>query len=364
MIFRKILKNILPYSVVIKIKDARHTFINDYCKYVASGNKFLLNETKSKFENIVSVQGFGYSGSGAVLDLLREYSNCRVLGYVDKEGSKASSNESMAEIDFVRLSGGLFEIENSIESNNIFINDALLNRFVKLVDNSVLYRHNDLLRNVFLSFFTELVDFSIPNLKKTYYNGHLYSEEGRASIFFLKNCTVDNYREKCKCFLTSLFNLMYEKGNKLLVVDQLFSDFEFDMQKNLQYIPNLKTIVVIRDIRDIYVFAKTNNVEWIPHYNVDIFIKWISKCYKNFDVNSKEYLVIRFEDLIRNYANTVSKLETYLSIDNLFHTKQNLFFDPKYSEKNVGIWMCKYAEYSQDLDRITKTLPQYCYNLI
>lgn len=363
MIFRKILKNILPYSVVIKIKDARHTFINDYCKYVASGNKFLLNETKSKFENIVSVQGFGYSGSGAVLDLLREYSNCRVLGYVDKEGSKASSKESMAEIDFVRLSGGLFEIENNINSNNIFINDALLNRFVKLIENSVLYRHNELHRDVFLSFFSELIDFSIPNLKKKYYNGHLGSEEGRASIFFLKNCTVDDYRTKCRLFLTSIFNLMYETGNKYLVVDQLFSDLEFDTQKNLQYMPNLKTIVVIRDIRDIYVFAKTNNVEWIPHYNVDIFIKWISKCYKNFDVNSKKYLVIRFEDLIRDYANTVSKLETYLSIDNLYHTKQNLFFDPKYSAKNVGIWM-KYTEYSQDLDCITKTLPQYCYNLI
>lgn len=43
----------------------------------------------------------------------------------------------LGEINFMRLAGGIFEIEKLIESKNMFVNDALINRFISLIDYSL-----------------------------------------------------------------------------------------------------------------------------------------------------------------------------------------------------------------------------------
>lgn len=54
------------------------------------------------------------------------------------------------------------------------------------------------------------------------------------------------------------------KVKKFLVLDQFLSDTEYDLKKYSNYISNLKTIMVYRDPRDVYMTAKNLNIPWIP----------------------------------------------------------------------------------------------------
>lgn len=82
-----IIRDITPYSIIRnhKIKSL-NLFLEEYRQWVESGKCFKL-DTVSNYRQIISVQGFGYSGSGAVVDLLREYPSCQVWGGID-EGIK------------------------------------------------------------------------------------------------------------------------------------------------------------------------------------------------------------------------------------------------------------------------------------
>ena len=88
-----IIRWLIPYGIVSSYKEMkykrRHNFIELFKQYVDSKQKCEFIE-ENPYESIVSVQGFGYSGSGAIVDLLREYNNTLVIGFVDFEGSVTS----------------------------------------------------------------------------------------------------------------------------------------------------------------------------------------------------------------------------------------------------------------------------------
>ena len=68
---------ILPYNVYRK-KENKGEFLKGYLSY--SEKPWDAEDEKHPFKTVVSVQGFGYSGSGAVLDLLCESNACEVIG--------------------------------------------------------------------------------------------------------------------------------------------------------------------------------------------------------------------------------------------------------------------------------------------
>ena len=272
MVIKKFFKKIIPHGIIVyRERKNRHNFI-DLLKEHRINNIFVNKQNlENNYKCIVSVQGFGYSGSGAVLDFLREFEDVSVWGYVDKESSRVSLKQSVGEIDFIRLSGGLFDIEKYIGAKNIFLADAVLNRFILLVENSYIYKKDRRIRNLFMDFFSDLVELSINDLDHAYYNGHLANFDEKTSIFFLKDIDICSYRSKCEIFLKMLFNELNIYKHSFLVIDQLMTDFEFDTKKEKKYIRELKTIVVVRDPRDIYVFARTRHVEWIPTDKVQDF---------------------------------------------------------------------------------------------
>lgn len=369
MDIKHIIKLCLPYYVTNKIiqnnirresmlrKNLRvNDFVQDYNDFVAKGVNIEFNNI-CKYKTIISVQGFGYSGSGAVVDLLREYPCCQVFGGVDREGSITDRSMVFEEVDFARLYGGLFDIEHYIDSNNVFQNNGVLNNFARLVGNSKIYKCSDEIKNYFLKFFDSLVDFNIK-MSWQAYNPHLNFNFHNPNIFYLKNYTVSEYRQLCRSLIYSLFNSLHSKGKKCLVLDQFFSDVEFNIEKNKEYIPNLKTIVVYRDPRDVYTFAKKNNVEWIAHDNVENYVRWNKIFYKCFSLTDNNYLAIRFEDLVNEYDKTVSKIQDYLGIHDHIYAKQN--FDPAISKQNVGIWKTSDID-NDDYEVIKENFPNYCY---
>lgn len=357
---RNIIRWITPYGIVSSYVEKnykrRFNFIESFKLYVATDKPCVFAE-ENPYETIVSVQGFGYSGSGAVVDLLREYESTHVIGYVDYESSASSRDIKCDEVDVLRLAGGLFEIEKFIGTNNIYQNDALLHRVVAQFDHSDLYRNNPAIRLYYYEFMRQICEILTDSPTGQDYNPYL-NHHGDNDILFLKDISIEEYRKLCRRFLNSIFRAIYEStgGKPILVLDQITNDWEFDMERYKAYIPNLKIIMVYRDPRDVYAFAKLANIGWIPHKSVDVFIRWYIILLKHFDIAEREqYHVVQFESLVCDYNRAVAEIEQYIGISAVSHTKKGSCLDISRSKTNLSIWK-RYPMWKDDYEEIQKEL--------
>lgn len=353
---------LLPHAYVIYREEKRKDFISLLEAQQKYGGVSIPIE-RSKFDSIISVQGFGYSGSGAVLDLLREYP-IEVLGFIDKfQGSKADSKVALSEIEIMRLAGGFYEMEKYLDCENIFQNTAMLNRMVRLFETSALYHYSDEIKKYMVAFFNSLLDFSMLNLGLTYYNPYLTRYDQKSSIFFLKKHTISEFRNKCCNLMNIVFNRI-DTEHKMLAVDQLCADYELNFDRNSQYVKNLKTILVARDPRDLYVWTMMIDCEWIAHKTVDDFIKWYSITYRHVNYDKViNYLVVRYEDLIWDYDNTISSIEDYLGVSSKDHTSKYSCFDPKLSARYTKLYK-SHPEFADSIKKIEKELAYHCNHII
>lgn len=367
-IIRKAIMQCLPYGLVTKWYSYRNAqvlhFIDEYFKYKAQKADISPLSEYTSYRAIVAVHGFGYSGSGAVVDLLREFPNVTVLGHIDQEGSKTDEKaySFSSEQDFVRLSGGLFELEKFIESNNIFHNAAALRRFAEVVEKSSLYQSDNRIRECFFKFFSAITNLHTP-VSHPYYNSYLYSwEKPHVISYFADGMNLSQYRTLCKNLISEIAHIVYERfPSDLIVMDQFFNDYEFDINRYKLYAPNIKIICVYRDPRDVLAFAYLNKIEWIPYKNINDYIIWYHALMRKFDKFSKDYLVIRFEDLVCDYNCQLGIVKHFLNIPT--NLRQNKFscFDPQLSRKNIGIW--KSCDLPNNyFETIAKELSLFCFS--
>jgi hypothetical protein len=356
----------MPLSLAQKYR-ARNSFATMF-KQTGYDENCEFPDEESKFKSIISVQGFGYSGSGALIDFFREYPKFAVLGYVDVKGEGGGytpKSMQLSEIDFIRLSGGLFEIEKYIGSRNNFFNDALLNRTVQLFGSSSLYRCNSHIRDLMFRFFAKIAYLRLENLSQPYYNSYTVGLNETPDLYFLKQMPREEYIQLCRRFLNSVFNEFCSTGKEFMVGDQLLSDGDYDVKRNKEYIPNLKMIMVTRDPRDTYAWAIKRNVEWMEHQSVETFIEWYKNVYSyvNPSNNTLDCLVVRYEDLIFDYDNQEKIINNYLGVSSQDHELRQQYFRPDYSKRYVGIYK-EMPDREEEFALIRETLPDYCYSMI
>lgn len=365
MNLEKILVNSLPLGLYKFLREKhRHPTFGDLYKQFLETEADSFSSESSKFRNIISIQGLGYSGSGAIMDSLREYDNVKILADTDKEGSKSAVKSGFDEIHLLKQAGGLFEIERFLDCDNTFLNDALLGRFIKMTERSDIYRKIPASRQFYFAFLRSITDGVIFN-KRIYYNNYLYNYnlDHGSPLSYLKKMSVCDYRRICKQFLINITNLLYSKGVDFLVLDQLLQDDEYDMNKYLDYIPNLKLIVSFRDPRDVYAYGVEKDIEWIHHHgDVEMFIRFYKNCrLKNLDISSSSgYLVLRFEECVTDYDSQMARIVEYLGLDETHHVAHRTFFDPDISKNGIGIW--RKSPLSKDVfSRIYEELHEYCW---
>ena len=342
---------------------APNSFLGGYRRYLAGKTTDTADAVPERnYKQVVSVVGFGYSGSGAVVDLFAECDNCLTVGNSDLNTYDKVDIVIGYETNFVRLAGGLFEIERYIGCNNFFINDALLNRFIKCVDNFPPFREDERIRRCFYDFFDKIVELKIMDMSCNAYNYFLYPRKKRGNIFFLRNMTVEEYRSLASRLLAKLFNILNSPKSDYLIFDQMLSDGELDSQKNGCYIKDIKTIIVYRDPRDIYAYAKKVDLPWIPHNNVDDYITWYKIMVRNLDLNDKKDMIVQFERLITDYDNETKRILEYVGLDQTAHNpqKKGTRLNPAFSIRNVGAW--KQNESLQaECNRIKESLAEFCF---
>ena len=335
--------------------DMDMNFMSDYRRYIM-GNNHVRFTQKCPFDTIVSVNGFGFSGSGAVMDLLREYSNTYVIGTVDYEGSAASRDMHFEEVDILRLAGGLFEVERFLRSNNVFQNDALLHRVVAQIEHSEIFRKIPSTREYFYEYLHQICDILACSPKWQYYNQFLDYKQNN-------DISINQYRSICRRLLNSIFSIIKSDSQKqILVLDQFINDFEFDVVRYKEYVPNLKIIMIYRDPRDVYAFANIKNVEWIPHHSLEVFIKWNNIIYKNYNCKEHDlYYALQFERLIEEYEKVVPVLERYIGVEDAVHNRKGECLNPAESRKNIHLWK-KDINNQEIYNNIKMQLSQLCYD--
>ena len=328
---------------------------------------------------IIGVNGYGYSGSGAVIDLLKEYKNLQVF--------------DRCEFQWLHQPDGVFDLEYQIVENKGRQNsNAALQRFIRnshtrpafalqlaskgqfhkiskeYIRNLTLlewkgyctYEPYDIYRghgNIISTFFdkavTEVVckvfpSFQLPLKRKTYFS------------------MVDKgvFNKYTKQYLMKIFECLGYNLDRPLVVDQLFSATR--PSKGMEYFKKAKSIVVVRDPRDIFIDPKTTGrkCNFMPCNTVDNFILYYQKMHEEIDKYKKngEVLIISFEDLVLKYKDTIKKIENYLGIRSDDHIFVKKYFNPDISCKNVGRYI-NFPEYKEDIKKIENSLSSWLYEI-
>lgn len=328
---------------------------------------------------IVGICGLGYTGSGAVIDLLSEYEGLQV--------------ESNVELSFSYRPDGLEDLAHHLMSPKRFTAcDVAISRFKKKMEKDfsgkpsfwgiksfvpLLNATDDYIDSITQIKWKGFWSYDIDNcgyFKQRMYGAtirlHKYCPKLALSLerilfyrdmyFSINPC---DFYEITKQYTSKVLELLGFDINKTIIVNQLFSGDNPLNSFNFFYEP--KAIVVDKDPRDLYILCKEivkYDCAWTPTNNVVQFVEFYKSTRKQlYSIESKDLLVVRFEDLIYNYDQEVSKIESFIGLDRESHVKARTLFNPSKSISNTQLFK-RYPCYQEDLNYIEENLKEYLFN--
>lgn len=329
---------------------------------------------------IITCASFGGTGSSVITDLLKEFNNVKSMG--DYEFSILYDVDGISDLehyiveDFHRLKTdeGIYRFKKLVKILEKGYSEYFGSNFKEisqeyirdLVDISWLgnwhmhqYRYSNL-RRILMYKIPEKFQKILLRIKKNKHSYELVPKYHKVEMNL--SCKKDefykitkNYTEKLLCTLDP------NKEYDYLALDQLIPPT--NIERYLNYLNDIKVIVVDRDPRDLYLLNNLFwNEGWIPSNDVNQYIKWFRLLRDNINNNEDEnrILRIRFEDFIYDYENTLKKIMTFIGLDRNNHISKYKFFNPNVSEKNCFLWK-KYKVFDQEIDLISKELKEFCY---
>lgn len=304
--------------------------------------------------NYVIVLGYGWSGSSAVVDLLKEYEDAMApdvefrlikdpYGLIDLKNSLVYRwdplNSDIAIKDFLWL------IDHLNYSQSCFSLKAGLG-YEKSIGDQFIAATNEFLEKV--------IDFEYESrwwffdFKKDKLNFLRRKIERRLKVHrkadwrtYFARPTEEEFDKYAKEYINRIFSSYSEY--RTIVLDQAVPTQMYPCA--FDYFENVKIIIVDRDPRDIYVdLIYGNNLigkELRRSRNPEVYVKWHNAFRKRvgLEENYKEKVLrIRFEELVLQYNETVSKIESFLDINKKSHIRSFKYFNPEKSKDNVGMW--------------------------
>lgn len=330
---------------------------------------------------IVGVSGFGSTGSGAVMDYLREFEEISAGGDM--------------ELSFLYDPDGVLELEDRLVNRPIrfYSGDAAIKRFRNIIYSYDLKRYAK--RFLSVEEFYRVSDEYINSLIKMKYDGGLWHfdrrivgklghlikyELGRKylRVFdklnkqqprkFLGHCMYipihnkDVFIKNTQKYISDLINIMCDTSKPIIALDQPFPSN--NPECCFKYFKDdCKAIIVNRDPRDVYLISKQLANGWemrfTPTFDVEEFIIFYRDQMEIISNLSEKVLYVQFEDLIYDYENTTNKIDNFLKIKK--HTKKKKYFDPSISIANTQLYL-RFPEMKKDIERIENELSEYLYN--
>lgn len=329
---------------------------------------------------VIGICGYGFTGSGAVVDLMQEYAEPQVF-------RKAEIQESF-KID------GLQDLEYHLvkQYSRHISGDMAIKRFkdvrgfnfTPILKKSVNEKDYRRISDEFLEgliqaewYGLDNIDYSSRNgiynlivlvLKKKWFpfyeklTGKDFKHWPARKMYL--SIEPEDFYEKTKTYTDNLMVAMGADLNRDIVLDQVFEGN--NPQNSFPFFRNPKAIVVDRDPRDVFMLARYGQktaaeARFMPRMDVEAFIAYYKRLRLHNLQDSELVLHIRFEDLIYEYDSTVDRIEKFIGYSN--HYKKKVFFKPEVSIYNTQIY--KNPLYKKDIKligKIEEELPEFLYD--
>lgn len=339
--------------------------------------------------NAIAVTGYFATGSGAVYNLLQEYSS------VDDGGMSSFEHIVLYDVN------GVFDtIDRLLNNNTLYNSNAAINAFRRemlRLNNTDFgwfggykYRCGNQFMETVEEFINDITEYRID---RNWYNtfggrrrtlnrivkdtvkvvlGKLKPDHNFGSEIYM---AADNYGEfsfasedklqsSVKKFIEHYIQMLYPNySDKCVILNHLIQpQFAYRLP---HYAPDgLKLIIVDRDIRDLYVYNRYTNIWGGNTFPKELndFIRFM-KAYRATErpVESDRILRIQFEDLIYNYNDTVSRIEAFAGLRPDDHTAKGTRLVPERSIKNTQIFTMR-EEWKPELKRLEQEFPDLIYD--
>lgn len=330
-------------------------------------------------KKIITVAGFSYSGASALIDMFSEFRNVTVFG------ATLSDFLEKNKLSFQQYTVKLFLKDNSIFSvidafeNNVdeLQQDYIIKQFIKYI-----YKYANKKKMIYANFFTDLhIDFlenilELDDYTKDFMKGKKYpviydkqeaifndccfikgENNGRYVFYKFKKMSIDEFNNHVKNYFKDFFNNINISGT--LVMDQFFKYTNLLDRINKYLDKPIKEICLYRDPLDQFVtnyifntkFANNAPIDFIEHYK-EVIIPIINS-------ESPNRLLIRFEDLVLDYENTLKSICDFVGLDPNDQIYKQQIFQPNISKNNIGIY--KSFQNKVLIEKIKNELSEYCY---
>lgn len=330
---------------------------------------------------VIGVCGYGYTGSGAVLDLFRDYTDFSQCEYDDVELMMCYYPDGLESLAF-----HLFDNNSRFMSSDIAVYrfEKFMYEYARSSKVVKLSTHGKL-PEITEAFLEKIVDISWDGswLYDFFQNqdtnfGWFYSRATRTVKRRFEKMGIDfpkskkrkmrlvTDREKFYCaakeFMRDIINEIHPNCKERVVLNQPFaSNYP---TKSFKFFDDPKAIIVDRDPRDVYLLSKRavkSRSEWIPTDDVSTFVKYYRYMHDHLDDAKQrdDVLIVRFEDLIYHTDETIKLIEGL--VGEMGPKNSEKHFDPKISRNNTQLFK-KYTEYGADIAVIEEELKEYLYD--
>ena len=329
-------------------------------------------------KKLISCASYYGSGSSAITDLISEYKGVKSL--------------TEYEFRFIHDIDGIMDLEYHLVMNpNRHNSGHALKRFWRLAqfnagtkwDKRYSIYFGSAYLNLSKKYVEELTDLKFPGcwFMDLYERGKWFyywkSIEGKILKKIFPNKTFNKmpqeetycshpseqkFLELTRSYIAGIIKAANPEDADYLMMDQLTPSS--NINRCLRYFDdNIRTFVVDRDPRDIYVINKTVwKTTIIPTNPID-FCKWYGfthGCAKGQEVDTTKVMKIQFEDLIYRYDEMVSKIEKFIGLSAKDHEFPFRGMNPKRSVYNT--WLFKNYPYMDEIKYIEEHLNEYIYD--
>lgn len=331
---------------------------------------------------IITCASYYGSGSSAITDYLSEFDNFKSVGdyefrfIQDPDGvrdleynlvenfNRHNSGHALKKykrlVDF--LSGNIFN-----RKYEKFFKGEFKQKSYEYIDGLTDYKfkgywHEDLrdkgkLVYMWKRFVSKLINnliFKTLRLKERNYN------ELRREITYGAKPSEEKFLSLTRKYTNDLFEILNKENKEFLIVDQLFPPTNLDMYT--RYVDNCYVFLVDRDPRDMYLMEKIHYHGTIVPPNVEDFCKWFrfTRESRAKELELKNVIFIKFEDLIYKYDETTKRVNDFLGISEANHVEKHKYFNPNISIKNTKLYE-KTDKYSDDIKYIEEHLKEFLY---
>ena len=325
---------------------------------------------------IIGACGFGSTGSSVVTDYLKEYNNFQVLDQI--EFTWVSGVDGLIDLDFHvnhphnRTGDSINAIDRYLTRcksySNKFDSVGLSPRkFMDLTEdflNSIIttsWQWNihgpksfvDRIRRSFYARFAIVPKWEVK---------HGRHWEGYPLETVYLSILPQDFDEKAKKHVRDILLALGADYSKPIILDQPFSGN--NPQACFKFFDDPYAVVVDRDPRDNYVFAKTKllgKLHLMPINRVEDFVKYYRALRKNqpYLQPHERILTMKFEDFVYHYDDATAKLREFFRLPDNPNPKS--IFDPAISMPNTQVWK-RYPQFKKDIEFIEKELPEYLFD--